>query len=331
MSFENSLPNLGDWLFDGMVITIVRIAIVALFGFFLGFLVAALRRGPVEGFYAVAKVVSSGVGDLTNWSFRRTIAMSILAAQEAIRKRVLVGFVVFVVVVLFAGWYLDVKSDHPARLYLSFVLTASNYLVVLLALFLSAFSLPADIKNRTIYTVVTKPVRAFEIVLGRIIGFVAVGTLMLVPMGLVSYIFVLRGLSHEHVVEPESVVEVTDGDAKWEGKTTYDGHHRHTFQVFEDGTGATDVVTNHWHEVTKAGDGSYDIGPPIGMLQARRPVFGSLSFKDRSGANTTKGISVGQEWGYRSYIEGGTLSAAIWTFEGVTPERYPEGIKRPQC
>ena len=45
-----------------------------------------------------------------------------------------------------------------------------------MALFLSAFSLPADIKNHTIYTIVTKPVRPSEIVLGRILGFAAIGT-----------------------------------------------------------------------------------------------------------------------------------------------------------
>jgi hypothetical protein len=46
-------------------------------------------------------------------------------------------------------------------------------------LLISAFSLPTDFKSKTIYTVVTKPVRAGDIVLGRIVGFTIVGTLML--------------------------------------------------------------------------------------------------------------------------------------------------------
>ena len=85
------------------------------------------------------------------------------------------------------------------------MLTATTYLVLLMALFLSAFSLPADIKNRTIYTVVTKPVRPGEIVLGRILGFTAIGTLLLVVMGLVSYVFVVRVLDHTHEVEVASL------------------------------------------------------------------------------------------------------------------------------
>ncbi len=327
MAFEQVIPDFGDWLFGGFLITLLRVALVTAGGFFLGFIVASVRRGPVEGFYAVAQVIASGVVDLANWSLRRTLAMAMLAVQEAIRRRVLVAFVVFVVIILFAGWYLDVASEHPARLYLSFVLTASNYLVVLLALFLSTFSLPADIKNRTIYTVVTKPVRAWEIVLGRILGFVAVGTLLLIPMGLVSYFFVKRGLSHEHAVERATAA--VSGDVIEEGETTYDGHHRHTFKIYADGTGETDVVTSHWHTVTKRGEGdaaTYEFGPAIGLLQARVPVFGKLAFKDRAGADTDEGVNVGHEWAYRSYIEGGTLAAAIWTFDGITPEKYPDGL-----
>jgi hypothetical protein len=50
-----------------------------------------------------------------------------------------------------------------------------------------------------------------------------------------------------------------------------------------------------------------------------------LRFLDRSG-QVGQGINVGSENAYRSYIAGGTLSAAIWTFDGVTAARYPEGL-----
>ena len=131
--------------------------------------------------------------------------MTRLTIKEAIRRKVLVGFVIFVIIFLFAGWFLDVKSDDPAHLYLSFVLTTTNYLVIGLALFLATISLPADIKSKTIFTIVTKPVRSGEIVLGRVLGFVAVITVLLVVMCFVSYMFVERGLDHEHAVNVESV------------------------------------------------------------------------------------------------------------------------------
>ncbi len=76
-------------------------------------------------------------------------------------------------------------------------MSTTSYLVLLLALFLSVFSLPGDLKNKTLHTVVTKPVRHSEIVLGRIIGFTVVCTFLLAVMGVLSYLFVVRGLAHD--------------------------------------------------------------------------------------------------------------------------------------
>ena len=331
---EQQLPPFLDWLVPGVVTFGSVVAAVCLLMWLIGFLISTTRRGPVEGFYAVAKVIASAVSDVANLSFRRTMAMAMLAVQESIRRRVLIAFGVFVVVMLLAGWYLDVESEDPARLYLSFVLTASSRLVLVLSLVLSAFSLPTDIKNRTIYTIVTKPVRALEIVLGRICGFSIVGTLLLMAMCLMSYIFVIRGLNHGHQMDPDTIQTVDDATAEdggvvASGQTTLDAHHRHQVTVYADGTAETDMVMGHRHQVTRTGEGDsarYEIGPPQGALQARVPVLGFLRFLDRSGQHSERGINVGHEWGYRSYIEGGTLAAAIWTFDNVNPDRYPDGF-----
>ena len=70
----------------------------------------------------------------------------------------------------------------------------------------------------------------------------------------------------------------------------------------------------------------YDVGPPEGILEARRPLRGRLRFLDREGRPAAKGISVGQEWTYRQYIEGGTGGAAIWSFEGLREQDFPTGL-----
>ena len=323
MVLEQEIPKFLDWLLEALIIYLpISLVFLAVVGWLVGFLISATRRGPVEGFYAVAKVIAGAVSDIAHFSLRRTMAMTMLAVRESIRRRVLITFAVFVVIMLLAGWYLDVKSDQPARLYLSFVLTASNYLVLLLALFLSTFSLPNDFKNRTIHTIVTKPVRPLEIVLGRILGFALVGTLILAGMCLVSYLFVYRGLRHEHQLATATPVAA---GGTFRGETTSAAHHHHTFEVGADGLGITDLAAGHRHSVTKSGD-NYTIGPPSGMLQARVPKRGQLRFLDRSG-KPGKGINVGNEWMYRSYIEGGTLAAAIWTFEDMTADRYPDGFE----
>jgi hypothetical protein len=326
MTLETAIPDFADWIVEAILYLPLFIVFFATVGFMVGFLVSAIRRGPVEGFYAVAKVIGSAVVDVANTSVRRTFAMAMLAVQESIRRKVLIAFAIFVVVLLFAGWYLDVKSDNPGRLYLSFVLTSSNYLVLILALFLSTFSLPADIKNRTIYTIVTKPVRGTEIVLGRILGFMTVGTAILVAMCLISYFFVVRGLSHGHQLDGKIQMAATDlaPEGVLQGVTTFDAHHRHTITMYEDGTGETDIVMGHRHFVEQV-DGGYQIGPPEGALTARVFRPGLLRFKDRSG-KPGSGVNVGHEWAYRSYIEGGTLAAAVWTFDGMTAEKYAEGF-----
>ena len=64
-------------------------------------------------------------------------------------------------------------------------------------------------------------------------------------------------------------------------------------------------------DVRRDGDkATYQLGPAEGMLVARVPVYGKLAFRDRTGKPAEKGINVGDEWTYRSFIEGGTLAAA---------------------
>jgi hypothetical protein len=270
------------------------------------------------------------LGDLVSISPRRVSALAWLAVQESLRRRVLVGFGVFVLILLFAGWFLDTQSRDPATLYLSFVLTATTYLVLLMALFLSVFSLPADIKNKTIHTVVTKPVRPGEIVLGRIVGFALIGTLLLLIMGASSYVFVVRVLNHSHEVEIDSLEGVANSSTgERAGRTTLVQNHRHRVTLDAEGRGATDVVNGHWHEVdarTDDGKTTYVVGPPKDLFVARVPAYGQLRFKDRSGRSVSRGVSVGKERKDLSFIEGATLGAADWTFNGVTPERFPDGL-----
>ncbi len=330
--------SFADWFGSAIKFFVIAVPLLILLAIFICYLISAARRGPVEAFYAVAGVIATALGrDLPATSLRRILAITRLTIKEAVRRRVIVGFVIFVVIFLFAGWFLDVRSDDPAHLYLSFVLTTTSYLVIVLGLFLSTVSIPADIKSKTIYTIVTKPVRSGELVLGRILGFIAVVTLLLALMGVISYLFVVRGMQHEHAVVPDSVAAMAplvEGEASpgWEGSTTMNSHHRHTWTVNADGTGVTDKVMGHVHKMTRAADGAsadpqaYAIGSPQGALVARVPIYGMLRFLDREGNPTLKGISVGQEWEYRSFIEGRTLASAIWTFRGLSEKDYGDHL-----
>jgi hypothetical protein len=349
MAFEHQIVDYWTWLAGdpatwrllqpetwGFLSGLVAILfLLAIFVPFIWFLIASMQMGPGEAFYLVARTVYGAfTDDLPRFSLRRTLAVARIAIQEAIRNRViLAAFGVFVVLMLFAGLFLDVDNSNPARVYLSFVLTTTTYLVLLLVLFLATFSLPADIKNRTIYTVVTKPIRPSEIVLGRILGVAAIGTAMILLMGIVSYFFVVRGLAHDHEIVAADLTDIPppSPDVPSPGKrgeTSLDMYHRHTVEIDNEGNGKTNTVAGHWHNVTVTGEGENQkitLGPPQGMLIARAPIFGKLRILDRQGNVSQKGINVGYEWEYRGYIEGGnSKAAAIWTFDNITPERYPE-------
>lgn len=320
------------WLPGALAFFALAALLLAAFALLVSFVVEAFRIGPLPAGDRLFKNVVAAFDDLIHTSPRRVMALAWLAMQEALRRRVLVALGLFFVLILFAGWFLDPTTNDPLTLFLSFVLTASSYLSLLIALFLSVFSLPADIKNRTITTVVTKPVRHGEIVLGRILGFSAVGTFMLVAMALVSYVFINRALQHTHEVkfsELKVSPEKSDVPART-GKTSTVNGHAHNVTVDEKtNTGSTDFQNGHYHEVTVTGDGgnrTVTLGPPRGLFVARVPIYGTLRYKDRTGQTVAKGISVGAEWGYRSYIEGGTLASAIWTFNDITPERFPKGL-----
>ena len=192
------LVPLREWFAGAALDWLVVMACVILIATLVAWVVGVLRSGPVRATKSTWRVLRDAVADLLLISPRRLLALSGLAVKESIRKWIVVVFIIFVLILLFAGWFIDPASRDPARLYLDLVLTATGYLTLLLALFLSAMSLPADIKNKTLHTVVTKPVRSSEIVLAHILGFTAVGTVLLILMGVISYVFVVRGLSHTH-------------------------------------------------------------------------------------------------------------------------------------
>ena len=326
--FEWLLPDLAKNMPGALVLFLGLGVLVTLFALMVGFLISAVRGGPGAAIRQVRSIIGEGWRDLRDFRMRRVFAMARLAFKESIRRYVLVVFAVLALIFLFAGWFLDVESDNPTRLYISFAIRTVNLLVLLLTVFLSAFSLPADIEKKTIFTVVTKPVRAWEIILGRILGFSAIGTMILGLMCLVSLIFVVRGLNHEHpAVEQVQLTEAEDGHV---GRTSFNSHHRHDFNT-ANGV-RSDSAMGHYHVILHEGDKENPqirVGPPRGALQARVPIYGDLEFLGRDGKPKDKGINVGKEWTYRGYIEGSTLSAGIYHFKNLDPRDFLKNDEVP--
>ncbi len=330
MVVENEITSFLGWLLPSagpnaspgaLVLFLLIVAILAVLGLVGGYLVSLVRHGPLKAGDLVYRTLAASVQEATHLSLRRVMALAGLSIKEALRRRVLVALGVFVIVLVFAAWFLKNDYRDPVGLYLSVVFNATTFLTLVVAPVLSTFSLPGDFKSKTIYTIVTKPVRPAEIVLGRIIGFAAIGTLLMAIMGTLGYVFVVRALDHTHEVELATLSNVTDASGETVGKqgqTSVDLFHRHDVVIDADGQGEALSANGHTHRITQEGD-RYVVSGPEGLIQARVPKRGEITFLDRQGVAKSKGISVGKEWAYRSYIDGGTKAAAIWTFDNVTP------------
>lgn len=332
MVLEEDIPAFCAWIGPALVWYLFAGSLAVVLVAAAAWLVQSVLYGPLVAGDRVYRGLLSALSDLGGMSGRRIWALARLAVQESLRRNVLVVLPLFALILLFAGWFLDPASTNPGKLYLGFISAATNLLVCLVTLVLSVFSLPADIKAKAIQTVTTKPVRTGEIVLGRMLGFAAVGTALLAIMGFAGWAFVVRSVNHSHELTAEDLIErkAEDGSiAGYDGRTSLDRGHRHRLALGSEAAGYTEMEQGHRHrvEAVRSGDETtWRVGPPEGLLEARRPLRGRLRFLDRDGRQSDKGISVGAEWSYRQYIEGGSLAAAIWTFSGVTEREFPEGL-----
>jgi len=332
MVLEEAIPKFSQWIGPAFLWYLFAASLLAVIAAAASWLVQSAIYGPLQAGDRVYRGILSGVGDLLGMSPRRIWALARLAIQESLRRNVLVVLALYAIVLVFGGWFLDPGSVNPGRLNLGFILAATNLLVCLATLILSVFSLPADFKAKAIQTVTTKPVRTGEIVLGRMLGFAVIGTALLAIMGAVGWGFVVRSVQHSHELAAADVVEIRAEDGTitgYEGRTSLDRGHRHRIELAADGSGRTDHIQGHRHAIvasTSGGSTTYRLGPPEGLLEARKPLRGTLRFLDREGRPSAKGISVGAEWSYRQYIEGGKLASAIWTFEGVDEADFPDGL-----
>ena len=336
MILEQNIPAFADWIGPAILTWLLAIVALLIIAFAVGAVLSLIWYGPARFWTPFSYAILRGIENAAP-SPVRTWAIAQLTIKESIRRRVLLIFAMFLALILVAGWFLDTGSENPAKLYLAFVTGATTILVLLLSLFLSAFSLPTDFKSKTIYTVVTKPVRSSELILGRIIGITLIGTFILVLMGGASYVFVTSSLEHTHLlsekedltpVSPDSSDNIVDERRiVFRGETRLTNGHKHPVRVYANGDVVIEPVNGHTHRVTteQRGDQTrYRVEAEQGTWQARIPLYSkSLRFRQSDGLEGDQGgINVGDEWEYRKYVagpeDGATANqAAIFSFVGV--------------
>ena len=156
--------------------------------------IALVSLGP-RGFMAVLRQLYEGIRDVSELSWRRIWALATLTIREAIRRKALLVFVIFGVLFMFGSWFLtsaSEKADIQIERHVVFVFTAVSWLVLPVVLMLACWGIPEDIKARSLHTVVTKPARRVEVVLGRMLGFALVATVIVAVMGTVGFVWIDR-------------------------------------------------------------------------------------------------------------------------------------------
>src|SRR5205807_1755063 len=139
--------------------------------------------------------------NLTRLRLRRIFALAKLSFKEAVRRRALYASSGLLLVFLFGSWFIDTKPADQVRTYVQVVFWSMTFLLLFTSVLLASFSIPNDIKQQTIHTIVTKPVERFEVLLGRFLGFLTLMTLVLLLMTAVSLLYVLRGIKQEAAEE----------------------------------------------------------------------------------------------------------------------------------
>jgi hypothetical protein len=242
------------------------------------------------GFVVLAGVAWLMFQELVAVRWRRLYAIAWLTVKEAMRRMwaPYVVITVFLVILAFTDWFLYPEQDRAAelgRLYVGTLALLCSLLLTVMVAILTPLSLPHDIQNQTIYTVVSKPVRRIELVWGRILGFMFIVTVLLGVFGSICLLYLWRTVG--------GAIAKTEAEARVLAEKKI--RPERLRQLEEE----ADQLKNR--------------------MQARVPVHGSLIFIDSRGKRQIRGIDVGQELELRSHIEGATQATAIWEF-GMVPD-----------
>lgn len=180
------------------------------------FLVSSVVSGVLGGLVGLAGVGIPFVYGLGNLSFRRIWAMTRLSFQEGIRRRVLYVFSALLVVLMFTSWFMTPSPRDQLKTYVTVIDLAMTPLLLFAGVLVAAFSIPTDIRQQTIHTVLTKPVERFEVVLGRFLGYVGLMTVVLVVLSLVGVLYVVRS------IDPEAAAATLKARDPWYGSLLFE-------------------------------------------------------------------------------------------------------------
>lgn len=131
-----------------------------------------------------------GRRDAIRFSLTRTWAIASVALTQALRRRILWITPPLMLGIVIVSQLIRPEDEQQAVFQtIKVSLFATGLLVTLVTIIVAATNLPKEIENRVIYTVATKPATRLEIIVGKVIGLSCVTGLLLLIMGLFTYVY----------------------------------------------------------------------------------------------------------------------------------------------
>jgi hypothetical protein len=110
--------------------------------------------------------------------------------RQALRLKIATAFIVLLLVLLpVLGMSMTGDATLKGRLqtFVSYGLSLTSILLCLLTIVVSTYSLTSDIKQKQIYTVVTKPIHRFQLLLGKMLGVLLLDLGLLILFAAIIY------------------------------------------------------------------------------------------------------------------------------------------------
>lgn len=117
----------------------------------------------------------------------KILAIARVTLKESVRRKVFLGLLLFTALLIALA--VSLPAIDPAsriRLVEGWCLRTISFFGVLIAVFLSATSIPDDIESKRVFLVVTRPITRLQVLAGKWLGFAGVLGLFLLGMGLLS-------------------------------------------------------------------------------------------------------------------------------------------------
>jgi len=125
--------------------------------------------------------------------------IAIYTWREGIRKKVLIGFLILSILVLFGAQFmtafltvprsageLETSIDVQLKMVKDICVTVISIFGALIAIFISASVVPSEIENKVVYSVLSKPIRRFQYLIGKFLG---VQFIIIVNLALMAGLF----------------------------------------------------------------------------------------------------------------------------------------------